>query len=58
MYLTDIDGAKTKEKESLGAVSDEQVERLHQDIRTMEIRYQGRWYPVAVFGERRYGSPH
>lgn len=28
---------------NLGAVSDEQGERFHQDIRTMEERYQGRW---------------
>ncbi|CAH1994487.1 unnamed protein product [Acanthoscelides obtectus] len=28
--------------ENLGAVSDEQGERFHQDIRTMETRYQGR----------------
>lgn len=27
--------------ESLGAVSDEQGEKLHQNIRTIEIRYQG-----------------
>lgn len=29
--------------ENLGAVSDEQGERFHQDIRVMEVRYQGRW---------------
>lgn len=29
--------------ENLGAVSDEQGERFHQDICTMEQRYQGRW---------------
>ena len=28
--------------ENLGAVSDEQGERFHQDIRVMEVRYQGR----------------
>lgn len=29
--------------ENLGAVSDEQGERFHQDVLTMEKRYQGRW---------------
>lgn len=29
--------------ENLGAVSDEQGERFHQDINIMEHRYQGRW---------------
>lgn len=29
--------------ENLGAVSEEQGERFHQDIKTMEKRYQGRW---------------
>ena len=29
--------------ENLGAVSDEQGERFHQDIKTVEQRYQGRW---------------
>ena len=29
--------------ENLGAVSDEQGERFHQDLMTMEERYQGRW---------------
>ncbi|KAI6656196.1 hypothetical protein LOD99_1529 [Oopsacas minuta] len=29
--------------ENLGAVSEEQGERFHQDIKTMETRYQGRW---------------
>ena len=28
---------------NLGAVSDEQGERFHQDIQQMEKRYQGRW---------------
>ena len=28
---------------NLGAVSDEQGERFHQDLTTMEKRYQGRW---------------
>jgi hypothetical protein len=29
--------------ENLGAVSEEQGERFHQDIKEMETRYQGRW---------------
>jgi hypothetical protein len=29
--------------ENLGAVSDEHGERFHQEIRTMEKRYQGKW---------------
>lgn len=29
--------------ENLGAVSDEQGERFHQDLKIMEARYQGRW---------------
>ena len=29
--------------ENLGAVSDEQGERFHQDLMVMEERYQGRW---------------
>lgn len=29
--------------ENLGAVSEEQGERFHQDIKVMESRYQGRW---------------
>jgi hypothetical protein len=29
--------------ENLGDLSEEQGERFHQDIRTMETRYQGRW---------------
>ena len=29
--------------ENLGNVSEEQGERFHQDIRTIEERYQGRW---------------
>ncbi|GBM30356.1 hypothetical protein AVEN_21475-1 [Araneus ventricosus] len=28
---------------NLGAVSDEQRERFHQDLKVMEARYQGRW---------------
>ena len=34
--------------ENLGAVSDEQGERFHQDMREMEERYQGRWYAVML----------
>ncbi|KAF2351930.1 hypothetical protein FHG87_017314, partial [Trinorchestia longiramus] len=30
-------------KENLGDVSEEQGEHFHQDIKTMEERYQGRW---------------
>lgn len=29
--------------ENLGALSDEQGERFHQDLKVMEARYQGRW---------------
>ncbi|GFU57687.1 uncharacterized protein TNCV_3638421 [Trichonephila clavipes] len=29
--------------ENVGAVSEEQGERFHQDIKEMERRYQGRW---------------
>jgi hypothetical protein len=29
--------------ENLGAVSEEQGEHFHQDIKEMERRYQGRW---------------
>lgn len=29
--------------DNLGAVSDEQGERFHQDLKVMEARYQGRW---------------
>ncbi|GFW51249.1 uncharacterized protein TNCV_3595311 [Trichonephila clavipes] len=29
--------------ENLGAVSEEQGQRFHQDIKEMECRYQGRW---------------
>lgn len=31
--------------ENLGAVSDEQGERFHQDISFIEKRYQGKWSP-------------
>ena len=34
--------------ENLGDVSDEQGERFHQDIKTMEERYQGRWDEVMI----------
>ena len=34
--------------ENLGDVSDEQGERFHQDIKEMEIRYQGRWDAVMM----------
>ena len=34
--------------ENLGAVSDEQGERFHQDIKEMEARYQGRWDQVMM----------
>lgn len=34
--------------ENLGAVSDEQGERFHQDMRPMEERYQGRWDAVML----------
>ena len=29
--------------ENLGAMSEEQGKRFHQDLKTMEKRYQGRW---------------
>ena len=29
--------------DNLGSMSEEQGERFHQDIKTMERRYQGRW---------------
>jgi hypothetical protein len=29
--------------ENLGDLNEEQGERFHQDIKTMEARYQGRW---------------
>lgn len=35
---------------NLGAVSDEQGERFHQDISEMERRYQGRW-DSAMLGD-------
>jgi hypothetical protein len=36
--------------QNLGSVSDEQSERFHQDISTMEIRYQGKWNPSMFAG--------
>ena len=33
---------------NLGAVSDEQDERFHQDISAMEKRYQGNWNPSML----------
>jgi hypothetical protein len=34
--------------ENLGATSDEQGERFHQDMRQMEERHQGRWDAVML----------
>lgn len=34
--------------ENLGAFSDEQGERFHQDLKYMEKRYQGRWDPAMM----------
>ncbi|UYV66321.1 hypothetical protein LAZ67_4001324 [Cordylochernes scorpioides] len=34
--------------DNLGAVSDEQGERFHQDISSMEKRYQGKWSPAML----------
>ena len=34
--------------ENLGAVSDEQGERCHQDLSEIESRYQGRWDPSML----------
>lgn len=34
--------------ENLGAVSDEHGERFHQDVATMEKRYQGKWSPSLL----------
>ena len=34
--------------ENLGALSDEQEERFHQDISEMEERYEGRWEAVML----------
>jgi hypothetical protein len=37
-------------RDNLGDVSDEHGERFHQDIRTMEQRYQGKW-DAAMMGD-------
>ena len=34
--------------ENLGALSDKQGERFHQDVKEMEERYQGRWDAVML----------
>ena len=34
--------------ENLGAVSDEHGERFHQEITTIEKRYQGKWIPTML----------
>ena len=34
--------------ENLGSMNDEQGERFHQDMKEMEIRYQGRWGAVMM----------
>lgn len=34
--------------ENLGAVSDEHGERFHQQIATIEKRYQGKWIPAML----------
>ena len=34
--------------ENLGSMSDEQGERFHQDMKEMEIKYQGRWNIVMM----------
>ena len=34
--------------ENLGALSDEQGEKFHQDVKEMEERYQGRWDAVML----------
>ncbi|UYV74404.1 hypothetical protein LAZ67_11003429 [Cordylochernes scorpioides] len=36
--------------DNLGAVSDEHGERFHQDISSMEKRYQGKWSPAMLAG--------
>ncbi|KDR09424.1 hypothetical protein L798_00642, partial [Zootermopsis nevadensis] len=33
---------------NLGDVSDEQGDRFHQDMRTLEERYLGRWDPAMM----------
>lgn len=49
--------------ENLGAVSDEQGERFHQDIATIETRYKGRWEPAMLgdycwFLKKEDATPH
>ncbi|KAL4703573.1 hypothetical protein ACJJTC_001593 [Scirpophaga incertulas] len=49
--------------ENLGAISDEQGERFHQDIATIETRYQGRWDPAMLgdycwFLKKEDATPH
>lgn len=49
--------------ENLGAVSDEQGERFHQDIKKIEKRYQGRWDPAMLgdycwFLKKEDSTPH
>ncbi|GBM90320.1 hypothetical protein AVEN_116310-1 [Araneus ventricosus] len=34
--------------ENLGAVSEDQGERFHQDIKEMERRYQGKWNAIMI----------
>ncbi|UYV69537.1 hypothetical protein LAZ67_6003922 [Cordylochernes scorpioides] len=34
--------------DNLSAVSDERGERFHQDISSMEMRYQGKWSPIML----------
>ena len=48
---------------NLGAVSDEQEERFHQDIKTIERKYQGHWEPAMMgdycwFLEKEDLTPH
>ena len=50
--------------ENLGAVSDEQGKRFHQDIKIMEQRYQGRWdakmiadYRWSIMRDCKFHSP-
>jgi hypothetical protein len=46
--------------ENLGDLSEEQGERFHQDIRTMEERYQGHWnaHMMADYCRTIKNSPH
>ena len=36
--------------ENLGAVSEEQGKRFHQDLKELEVRYQGRWNTNMMAG--------